>query len=269
MASLITKRARRRGRFHTLVVTQVERLTDEVVAIWLAIPDELAAEFAFQPGQHLTVRARVGGQDVRRSYSICLSRPKALECKELRIAVARVGGGLLSNWINDNLRAGDRMEVMTPLGEFTCATQPDASRHHVAIVAGSGITPVMSLFPTALAEEPASRATIIFGNRATSSIMFRQELEELSTRYPARFQLINILSQDATADEPFSGRLDREHVRLILGTLAPVQTVDQWYLCGPSALVETARRLLADLGVDPGHVHEEVFDVNEAPDDQG
>ena len=258
MASLITKRARRSSRFHTLAVTRVERLTAE-----------FAAEFAFQLGQHRTVRARVGGQYVRRSYSICLSRPKALEPKELRIAAARVGGGLLSNWINDRLKAGDRMEVMTPLGEFTCAMQPDASRHHVAIVAGSGITSVMSLFPTALAEEPASRATIIFGNRATSSIMLRQELEDLSTQYPDRFQLINALSREGTADELFSGRLDRERIHLILGTLAPAQTVDQWYLRGPSGLVETARRLVADLGVDLGHVHEEVFDVDEAPDDQG
>jgi ring-1,2-phenylacetyl-CoA epoxidase subunit PaaE len=140
MASLITKRARRSGRFHTLAVTRVEPVTDEAVALWFAIPDELAAAFAFQLGRHRTVRARVGGQYVRRSHSICLSRPKALEPKELRIAAARVGGGVLSNWINDRLKAGDRMEVMTPLGEFTCAMQPDASRQHVAIVAGSDIT---------------------------------------------------------------------------------------------------------------------------------
>jgi ring-1,2-phenylacetyl-CoA epoxidase subunit PaaE len=107
MASLITQRARRRGRFHTLTVTRVERLTDDALAVGFAIADELAAEFTFEPGQHLTLRATVDGQDVRRSYSICLSRRHALERKELRIAAARVGGGLLSNWINDNLKAGD------------------------------------------------------------------------------------------------------------------------------------------------------------------
>jgi len=269
MASLITQRAWRRGRFHTLTVTRVERLTDDAIAVWFAIPDELAVEFTFEPGQHLTLRATVDGQDVRRSYSICLSRRQALERKELRIAAARVGGGSLSNWINDNLKAGDAMEVMTPLGEFTCATQPGATRHHLAIVAGSGITPVMSLFSTALAEEPASRATLVFGNRQTSSIMFRQELEDLHSEYPDRFHLISVLSREATAGELLSGRLDRERIQRILDALVPAETVDQWYLCGPAALVETARRLLADLGVNAGHIHHEVFDVDEASDDQG
>jgi len=266
MDSLITRPAQRRGRFHTLRVARVERLTEDAVAVSFAMPDELAAEFVFEPGQHLTLRARVDGQNVQRSYSICLSRPEALERRELRIAAARVGGGMLSNWINDNLRAGDQIEVMTPLGEFTCATQPDAMRHHVAIVAGSGVTPVMSLFSTVLVEERASRATLIFGNRQTSSIMFRDELEDLRTRYPERFRLIHVLSQEATDVELFSGRLDRERLERILVATVPVQAVDEWYLCGPSGLVGGARGLLAGLGVDTGHVHHEEFDVDEAPD---
>ena len=260
MASLITRPERRRGRFHWLTVTRVEPLTDDAVAVSFAIPDGLAADFAFEPGQYLTLRATVNGQKVQRSYSICLSRPEALQRKELRIAAARVGGGLLSNWVNDNLSAGDRVEVMTPLGEFTCPTQPDAIRHHVAIVAGSGITPVMSLLSTALADEPASRATLIFGNRQTSSIMFRQELEALSHRYPGRFRLINVLSREAQEVELLNGRLDRERLGRILAAMVSVQTVDEWYLCGPSGLVESGRALLTHLRVDAVHVHEEVFD---------
>ncbi|MEP7194098.1 MAG: FAD-binding oxidoreductase [Actinomycetota bacterium] len=266
MASLITKPAQRRGRFHTLTVVRVERLTDDAVAVSFAIPDELAADFVFEPGQHLTLRAAVDGQDVRRDYSICLSRREALERKELRVAAARVGGGLLSNWINDHLGAGDRIEVMTPLGGFTCATEPDGIRHHAAIVAGSGITPVMSLFPTILAEELSSRATLIFGNRQTSSIMFREELEDLEVRYAGRFRVIHVLSRDATGGELFSGRLDRERLERILAALVPVRTVDEWFLCGPSGLVGGARGLLADLGVDAGHLHHEEFDADEAPD---
>jgi ring-1,2-phenylacetyl-CoA epoxidase subunit PaaE len=266
MASLITRPAHRRGRFHTLTVTHVDRLTDDAVAVSFAIPDELAAEFVFEPGQHLTLRASVEGHNVQRSYSICLSRQEALERKELRIAAARVGGGLLSNWINDNLTAGERMEVMTPLGEFTCVTQPDCTRHHVAIVAGSGITPVMSLFSTALAEEPASRATLIFGNRQMSSIMFRQELEDLQIQYADRFRVIHVLSRESTDVELFNGRLDRGRIQRILRAVAPVQNVDEWYLCGPSGLVGSARGVLADLGVDTRHVHHEEFDVDEAPD---
>ena len=264
MASLITTPVRRRARFHTLTVTDVERLTDDAVAVSLAVPDELASEFVFEPGQHLTLRATVDGQDVRRSYSICRSRPDALERKELRFASACVPGGLMSNWINDSVVAGDEIQVMTPLGGFTCATQSDAIRHHVAIAAGSGITPVMSLLSTLLAEEPRSRVTLIFGNRRTTSIMFLEELEDLKNEYPDRFHLINVLSREDQDVELFSGRLDRERLERILDSIVPVSTADEWYLCGPFGLVETAQALLADLGVDPHHVHHEVFHVDGA-----
>jgi ring-1,2-phenylacetyl-CoA epoxidase subunit PaaE len=266
LPSLITRAAQGRRRFHTLTVTRIERLTDDAVAVSFAVPDELAAEYEFEPGQYLTLRARVDGQVVQRSYSICLSRAQALARRELRIAAARVDGGRLSNWINDWLTPGDRLGVMPPLGEFTCATQSDARRHHVAVVAGSGITPVMSLLPTALAEEPASQATLIFGNRQTRSIMFGKELEDLKMQYPDRFHLINVLSQEATDLELLSGRLDRERLERILVDLVPARDVDQWYLCGPSALVEGARQLLGDLAVQPGQVHYEVFDGDQAPD---
>jgi ring-1,2-phenylacetyl-CoA epoxidase subunit PaaE len=264
MASLLTKPARHRGRFHTLTVTGVERLTDDAVAVSFAVPDDLAGEFVFEPGQHLTLRATVDGQDVRRSYSICLSRPEALKRKELRVAAARVGGGLMSAWINEDVATGDQIEVMTPLGGFTCATRPGAIRHHVAVAAGSGITPVMSILSTALAEEPASRATLVFGNRRTTSIMFLEELEDLKNQYPDRFHLINVLSREAQGVELFSGRLDRARLERILGALVPVPTVDQWYLCGPFGLVETAQGLLADFGVDSRHVHHEVFHVDDS-----
>ncbi len=264
MASLLTKPARHRARFHTLTVTGVERLTDDAVAVSFAVPDALAGEFVFEPGQHLTLRATIDGEDVRRSYSICLSRPEALKRKELRVAAARVGGGLMSAWINENVGAGDQIEVMTPLGGFTCATRPGAIRHHVAVAAGSGITPVMSILSTALAEEPASRATLIFGNRRTTSIMFLEELEDLKNQYPDRFHLINVLSREAQDVELFSGRLDRERLERIFGAIVPAQTVDEWYLCGPFGLVEGARGLLADLGVDQHHVHHEVFHVDDS-----
>ena len=264
MTSLITRPTRHRARFHTLKVTDVERLTDDAVALSFTIPDDLADEFVFEPGQHLTLRATVDGQDVRRSYSICRSRPDVLQRKELRVASARVAGGLMSNWINDSVIVGDRIEVMTPLGGFTSPTQADAIRHHVAVAAGSGITPVMSLLSTALAEEPRSRVTLIFGNRRTTSIMFLEELEDLKNQYPDRFHLINVLSQEAQDVELFSGRIDRERLERILAAIVPVPSVDEWYLCGPFGLVETAQGLLADLGVDPHHVHHEVFHVDDS-----
>src|SRR6478672_7172982 len=262
MAKLI-KPQRHRARFHHLTVSAVERLTDDAVAVSFAVPDELAQDYAFEPGQHLTLRATINGEDARRSYSICLSRAEALRRKELRVAAARGGGGAMSGWLNDSVKVGDEIEVMTPLGGFTCPTQPESTRHHVAIAAGSGITPVMSLLTTALAEEPHSRATLVFGNRRTSSIMFLEELEDLKNRYPGRFHLVNVLSREAQDVDLFHGRLDSDRLTAIFGSLLPVGSVDEWYLCGPFGMVTGAEALLTGRGVDPRHIHHEIFHVDD------
>lgn len=263
MTVTISKPARRRAAFHDLVVSGVQRLTDQAVAVTFAVPEDLREEFAFEPGQHLTVRATIEGQDVRRSYSCCISRAEAERTGQVRVATARVPGGLMSNWLNDHVQPGDTLQVMTPMGGFTCPTQPGSARHHVAIAAGSGITPVLSLLSTALEEEPASRATLIFGNRRTDSIMFLEELMDLKNRFPERFTLINVLSREVQDVELFSGRIDRERVERFLATFVPVEEVDEWYLCGPFGMVEAAREVLDERGVDEHHVHHEVFHVDE------
>ncbi|MER7071128.1 1,2-phenylacetyl-CoA epoxidase subunit PaaE [Terrabacter sp. NPDC000476] len=255
--------ARHRARFHPLTVATVERLTDDAVAVTFAVPDELVEEFAFEPGQHLTLRASIGGEDVRQSYSICQSRQAARGGLRLRVAAARVPGGRMSTWLNDVVAPGDVVEVMTPQGSFTCPTRPDGIRHHVAIAAGSGITPVLSLLTTALEEEPGSRATLLFGNRRTSSVMFLEELEDLKNRFPGRFHLVNVLSREAQDVELFHGRLDRERLEAIFASLLPVGSVDEWYLCGPFGLVTGAEELLTERGVDARHVHHEIFHVDD------
>ena len=155
MSLLSTSRpARRRAQFHPLTVTGVERLTDDAVAITFAVPERLREDYRFQPGQHLTLRASINGEEVRQSYSICLSRAVAERTGVLRVASARVAGGRMSNWLNDTIAVGDCLDVMTPLGSFSCPTQPGASRHHLAIAAGSGITPVLSIISSVLEEEP-------------------------------------------------------------------------------------------------------------------
>ncbi|HET7397923.1 MAG TPA: 1,2-phenylacetyl-CoA epoxidase subunit PaaE [Intrasporangium sp.] len=254
---------RHRGRFHPLTVAAVERLTDDAVAVTFAVPGDLVEEYAFEPGQHLTVRAVLGGEEVRQSYSICQSRNAPGGSRRLRVAVARVPGGRMSTWFTDVVRPGDRMEVMTPLGSFTCPTRPDGIRHHVAIAAGSGITPVLSLITTALEDEPGSRVTLLFGNRRTGTIMFLEELEDLKNRFPERFHLVSVLSREAQDVELFSGRLDRERLERIFATLVPPATVDEWYLCGPYRMVLEAEALLLDRGVDPRHVHHEIFHVDD------
>ena len=259
--ALLTRPAQQRARFHPLTVADVERLTDDAVAVTFRVPGDLWGEYAFEPGQHLILRATIGGEDVRQSYSICQPRSGRGGVGRLRVASAVVEGGRMSTWLNSTVRPGDEIEVMTPMGSFTCPTRSDLARHHVAIAAGSGITPVLSLVSTALEEEPLSRVTLLFGNRRTSSVMFLEELEDLKNRYPDRFQLVHVLSREPQDVELFSGRLDPDRLARILDTIVPVAGVDEWYLCGPFGLVTGAEGLLRDRGVDPHHVHHEIFHV--------
>ncbi|HEX5429281.1 MAG TPA: 1,2-phenylacetyl-CoA epoxidase subunit PaaE [Pedococcus sp.] len=254
---------RRRAQFHALTVVHVERLTDDAVAVTFAVPEELREEYRYEPGQHLTLRATINDEEVRQSYSICLARSEAERTGTLRVASARVQGGRMSNWLNDSVAEGDVIDVMTPLGSFTCPTQPGGIRHHLAIAAGSGITPVLSLITTVLEEEPQSRVTLLFGNRRTASVMFLEELEDLKNRYLGRLQLLHVLSREPQGVELFSGRLDPGRVRQILDLLAPVDTVDEFYLCGPYGMVTGAQELLREAGVDGRHVHHEIFHVAE------
>ncbi|GAB94265.1 ring-1,2-phenylacetyl-CoA epoxidase subunit PaaE [Kineosphaera limosa] len=262
MAGLTTPAKRRRPQFHTLTVAETERLTDDAVAVSFVIPPELREAFAFEPGQHLTLRATIDGDDVRRSYSICRSPADATARGELRVAAARVEAGVMSNWLNDAVAAGDEVQVMEPMGTFV-TPQASGPRHHVAIAAGSGITPVMSLLTAALEGNEDDTATLIFGNRRTNSIMFLEELADLKNRYPQRFRLINVLSREAQDAELLSGRLDAARLRRILTSLVPVATGDEWYLCGPFGMVEAAQQVLGEFGVDTSHVHFEIFHVDE------
>lgn len=262
--ALIQQPTRRRATFHDLTVRTVDRLTDDAVAISFEVPDALREEFRFEPGQHLTVRATIDGEEVRRSYSCCISRAEAQERGVVRVASARLPGGAMSTWLNEHVRAGDTLEVMTPLGSFVCPTDPTATKHHVAVAAGSGITPVLSLLSTVLEDEPGSRATLIFGNRRTDSIMFLEELMDLKNRYPGRLSLFNVLSRERQELDLLSGRIDREKFEEFLTSFVPEDEVDEWYLCGPFGMVESVREVLAEREVDPRHVHHEIFHVDDS-----
>ena len=264
MPLLSTSRpARRRAQFHPLPVVAVDPLTDEAVAVTLAVPQGLRGDFAFAPGQHLTLRATINGEEVRQSYSICLSPAAARRSGTLRIAAARVPGGRMSTWLNDEVTPGDVLDVMTPLGSFTCHPQPGRTRHHLAIAAGSGITPVLSIVSAVLEQERGSPVTLLYGNRRTSSVMFLEELADLKNLFPDRLQLVHVLSREPQDVELFTGRLDPQRISRILTALAPVETVDEWYLCGPHGMVTGAQQLLAEVGVDDHHVHHEIFHVAE------
>jgi len=248
--------------FHELTVSEVTPLTDDAVAITLSVPEPLAATYRYLPGQHVTVRADIDGQDVRRSYSICANANRGT----LRIGVKRLEGGVFSTFANRRLRAGDRLGVMPPTGEFTIAPEAGRARHYAAIVAGSGITPVLSLISTVLEVEPASTFTLVFGNRESRSIMFLEELEGVKDRYPDRFHLIHVLSGEPSAIPMFTGRVDAAKVEELLATIVDADTVDAWYLCGPYGLVEDARTVLRSRGVSDDRVHDELFFAEPLPE---
>ena len=238
--------------FHRLRVTEVTPLTNEAVAVTFDVPAELAGQFAFRAGQHVTVRARVGGADVRRSYSICSN---ALDGK-LRIGVKRLPGGAFSTWALSGLRAGAELEVMPPVGEFVVDPQP---RHYGAVAAGSGITPILSLVSTTLESEPGCHWTVIFGNRSADQVMFLDELEGLKDRYPDRLQLIHVLSREQGVMPLFTGRLDEAKLTELLDRAVSPATPAEWFLCGPYQVVMAARAVLEARGLPPDLVHSELF----------
>ena len=241
--------------FHPLRVVEVTPLTDESVVVSFDVPPSLTRVFQFLPGQHVTLRADVDGEDLRRSYSICSNANSG----KLRAGIKRLPGGLFSTWATTRLRAGEVIGVMPPVGEFTIEPDPSTAQHRVAIVAGSGITPVLSLVATTLESEPGSSWTVIFGNRTVNSVMFLEELEALKDRYPARLQLFHLLSREGSDLALLSGRIDPEKIEMIQSRLLGDRTVDGWFLCGPYELVTMARETLARLGVGDEVIHDELF----------
>ena len=244
--------------FHSLRVAAIDELTDDAVALTFEVPPDLADEFRFVHGQHLSIR---GGDDVRRSYSICTAPSSGV----LRIGVKRLPGGAFSEGVVDRLVVGDTLEVMTPAGRFTSQLDPTARRTYVAIAAGSGITPVLSILSAILEGEPGSEVLLVYANRTHRSVMFLDEVHDLKDRFPTRFQVVHVLSREAQDVELFSGRLDGERLTGILGALMPPAAVDQWFLCGPQQMVTELRTALNDLGVDSSHVHTELFHADPVP----
>jgi ring-1,2-phenylacetyl-CoA epoxidase subunit PaaE len=245
--------------FHPLPVARIDRLCADAVAVTFAVPQALRAEFAFEPGQYLTLRQEVDGVEERRSYSIC-APPSAAP----RIGVRRVDGGLFSSRLVDEVRPGDVLEVLPPLGRFT----PDLGargQRHVFVAAGSGITPVLSIMSAVLAADPSAQATLLYGNRRTDTVMFGDELADLKDRYPARLQLVHVLSREPRDVALFSGRLDAARLSALLDTVVPTSDVDQWWLCGPFGMLTDADAVLADHGVPRSRVHRELFYVDEPP----
>ncbi|MGP4087093.1 2Fe-2S iron-sulfur cluster-binding protein [Streptomyces sp. KR55] len=248
------------ARFHTLPVTAVDRLTDDSVAVTLAVPEELRAEYRHAAGQHLALRRVVDGVEIRRTYSICSPAPDNGEGpRTLRVGVRLVEGGAFSTYALKEINVGDELEVMTPAGRFILDPAPGL---YTAIVGGSGITPVLSIVSTLLAREPQARFCLIRSDRTSASTMFLEEVADLKDRYPERLQLVTVLSREEQQAGLPSGRLDRERLTGLLPALLPVTEVAGWFLCGPFGLVQEAERALRGLDVPRSRIHEEIFHVD-------
>jgi ring-1,2-phenylacetyl-CoA epoxidase subunit PaaE len=273
MTGATVTRRRARTTFHPLTVAAVDELTEDSVVVTFTVPAELREMFAFAPGQHLTVRMSAvpdrsppADKEIRRSYSICSTPSDLSDHGLVRIGVREISGGAFSAYARRALRAGDTVEVLPPLGHFTTALDPTRTRHYAAIAAGSGITPVLSLVATALATEPRSRFTLIFGNRRAATVMFAEEVADLKDRYPARLHVVHVLSREPQLSPLLSGRLDAARLRAILDAgLVDGPTVDEWFLCGPYGMVMDARGVLAERGVSDRVVHTELFHVEGEP----
>jgi ring-1,2-phenylacetyl-CoA epoxidase subunit PaaE len=238
---------------HPIPVKSVEPLTPDSVKVTFDVPDHLSDQFHFQAGQHLTVRHRIGGQQVRRNYSICTSATSG----ELSIGVRHIPGGKFSSFAVDTLRAGDVLELMTPTGSFGAPLDPLARHHYVAVAAGSGITPILSILRTTMEIETESRFTLFYGNRTAESTMFAAELDELESRYADRLRIFHIRSAQAHHPAPLRGRIDLAMVHRLLAT--DLTSIDRWYLCGPSELATTIRDDLATEKVPTERIHLELF----------
>nr|WP_228479784.1 1,2-phenylacetyl-CoA epoxidase subunit PaaE [Microbacterium sp. A18JL241] len=250
-----TTRTRRRGRFHELEVTEVRPLTAESIEVTFAVPPELHDDYQYLPGQYVALRAHVDGQEVRRSYSIC--RPPSPG--RISVGIKRDLGGLFSVWAHENLKPGDRIEVMSPEGKFT-TNLPDLDHAHIAgIAAGSGVTPMMALAAHVLASSPTAQFSLVYTNRATQDVMFLDDLADLKDRYPSRLALHHVLSREQRTAPLLSGRIDGEKLGAILDGLVPPGTVTEWFLCGPFDLVALCRETLEARGVPTGSIRFELF----------
>lgn len=241
--------------FHSLAVAEVIDETPDARSILFEVPPALRDAFRFRPGQHLTLRADISGEEVRRNYSLCVAPEEGV----LKVTVKRIAGGVFSNWLNDTLRPGDRIDVMEPHGSFTWEFQADAANHYIGFAGGSGITPVMSLLKTALIEEPASRFTLFYGNRDSRSVIFLEELARLKNRFMSRLEVHHFLAEESEDIELFNGMLDRAKCDEVLQRLVDPREAAAFFICGPGPMMDAAEEALLAAGVPGERIHIERF----------
>jgi ring-1,2-phenylacetyl-CoA epoxidase subunit PaaE len=243
------------SKFYPLTVAQVKQETRDAIAITFDVPQNLKHVFQYRQGQHLTLRAMIDGEDVRRSYSIC----SAVQDARLRVAIKRVPGGTFSTWAKDCIRPGVTLDVMPPEGRFNLPLEPDSRRHYLAFAAGSGITPILSIVKTTLLAEPHSRFTVLYGNRASSSVIFRDELAELKDVYMQRLNLVYVMSREQQDIELFNGRITQDKCRQLFQHWLRLEDIDHAFVCGPEDMMHGVSAALQEAGMPKERIRIELF----------
>ena len=241
--------------FNTLTISDISSETDEAMCLTFDVPPDLHDAYRFTQGQYLTLKADIDGTEVRRSYSIC----SGVDDGSLRVAVKKVAGGLFSSYANENLAAGDRLEVMPPRGTFFTPLLEDSERNYLCIAAGSGITPIISIIKTVLKREPRSHITLLYGNQRVATMMFKEELEAVKNQYLSRFQWINILSRERQDIDILNGRINNRKGAELIRRLLDLHAIDEFFLCGPEAMISEVSRGLRAQGIDEDKIHYELF----------
>ncbi len=243
--------------FHSLTVAKVEPETRDAVTITFAVPQDLQEAYRFRPGQHLTLKATLEGDELRRCYSICRSAAPG----EISVAVKAIEGGRFSRYARESIAQGMALEVMVPQGQFGYQPQAEREGRYLAIAAGSGITPMVAILSATLATEPHSQFTLIYGNRSSQSMMFRRALADLKDKYPQRLQLVSIFSQETLDSDLLHGRIDGEKLRALAKTLIDFRQYDEAFICGPAAMMDEAEAALKALGMAEKSIHLERFNT--------
>jgi ring-1,2-phenylacetyl-CoA epoxidase subunit PaaE len=240
--------------FHTLTVKKIVQETKDCVAVSFHIPQNLAADFRFVQGQNITLKTSIHNAEVRRSYSICTAPFE----NELTVAIKKVPNGIFSTYANTQLKVGDKLEVMPPTGKFNTVLNATHTKQYLAIAAGSGITPILSIIKTTLATEPQSSFTLVYSNRSRASIIFFEAIEALKNKYIGRFNLIHLLSRERTDTSIHYGRIDTDKLTQ-LSKLIDYKNIAEFFICGPEEMIFTTKDFLNNLSIDNKHIHFELF----------
>jgi ring-1,2-phenylacetyl-CoA epoxidase subunit PaaE len=240
--------------FHPITIKEIRKETNDCVSIAFNVPETLTDQFQFTQGQYINIKTKINGEEVRRSYSLCSS---PLE-NEWRVAVKKVDGGLFSTYANEKLKAGDVVELMTPIGKFFTTLDASHQKSYLAFASGSGITPVLSIIKTTLQTEPKSSFTLIFGNKNHQSIIFKEALESLKNKYMGRFQLIHVLSRERTDATINHGRIDEKKMNEV-SKLVDFKSIDEFFICGPEAMIFSIKHFLEEKNIDKKKIHFELF----------